>query len=291
VVDPDSPQERVRVGFARVTTHAREPGAPPADDVDRFLYGVAQPFLGLRVLWSTPSLRQPALFPVLAVLLVAGLVTIGKASASPARILWTYYVTVGTLASVPAVLFANTYARIAAAALPVLGFEARPPILITLRESLKQAVQAAILVALGVAPVLLVLRHVPLLGGMFAWIASAAWALHWIIVEALDGARVAEPHVGEARPPWFAGWTTLPMWDGAPAPLRGAVRKFGRLLVRLSRPWVEEVALVARHPALAVGFGLATAALLAVPIANLLLRPAILVGAVHLRAQLARREC
>ena len=68
------------------------------------------------------------------------------------------------------------------------------------------------------------------------------------------------------------------------------MQKFGRLLVRLSRPWVEEVALVARHPSLAVGFGLATAALLAVPVANLLLRPAILVGAVHLRAQLARRE-
>jgi hypothetical protein len=277
----------MRETFERVQSHARTPGAPPIGDVDRFWYGVAQPFLGLRTLWLTPALRHRALFPGLVVLGIAVVVLLGK-HGSPAQLLWRYEATIAGLASVPAVLFANTYERLAAESLPFLGLPAREPLLSTFAARLRQAVQGAILVALGVAPLLWVLRHVPLLGHPLAWLASAAWALHWIIVEALDGARVAEPHSGEPQPPWFAAWTQLPMWEQAPAPITRAVRKFGQILVRLSRPWVEEIALVARHPALAIGFGLATAAMLAVPIANLLLRPAILVGAVHLRGRLGR---
>jgi hypothetical protein len=279
----------MRETFERIQSHARAPGAPPVGEVDRFWYGVAQPFLGLRTLWTTPALRQRALVPGLVVLLIAALVLLGK-HGSPGELIWRYEATIAGLASVPAVLFANTYERLAADALPVLGLPARAPLLSKLGPRLRQAVQGAILVALGVAPLLWILRHVPLLGHPLAWLASGAWALHWIIVEALDGARVAEPHSGEPQPPWFVAWTQHPTWDQAPAPLARAVRKFGQILVRLSRPWVEEVALVARHPALAIGFGLATAAMLAVPIANLLLRPAILVGAVHLRGQLGRRD-
>jgi hypothetical protein len=280
----------MRETIERIQSHARAPGAPPAGDVDRFWYGVAQPFLGLRTLWNTPRLRQRALLPALVGLVIVAIVVAGRDWDSPGQVIWRYFATIAGLASVPAVLFANTYERLAAESLPYLGLPERPPLLSTFASRLKQALQGMILVALGVAPLLWVLRHVPILGHPLALLASGAWALHWIIVEALDGARVAEPHVGEPTLPWFAAWTQLPMWDGAPAPLTRAVRKFGSILERLSRPWVEEVALVARHPALAIGFGLATAAMLAVPVANLLLRPAILVGAVHLRGRLGRRD-
>jgi hypothetical protein len=194
------------------------------------------------------------------------------------------------LASLPSVLLANTYERLAAESMGVFGFGAVAPLLSRFWSRIVRMVECAILVALGVAPFLFVMRQMPLLGDAVAYVASAVWSVHWIVVEALDGARVVDPREGEVRLPWFATWTAHPIWESMPSLLRGTAHKFGRVLTRLSGPWREEIALVARHPGLALGFGLATAMLLAVPIANLFLRPAVIVGAVHLRWHLARHE-
>jgi len=280
----------VRASFDRVARHARTSAAPPDAELERFWYGVAQPFLGLRVLWQQPLLRKRAVVPALLVLAGAAVVAARFTDdVTPPQAVVRYYATIAGFASLPTVLFANTYERLAADAVRVFGFGEREPLLSRFTVRIRQLMQAALLMILGGAPLLFVLRQVPLLGGVLAFVASGAWSIHWVVVEALDGARVVDPHVGEPRPPWFTAWTTLAFWDSMPAPLRRIVRKFGDVLTHLSKPWVEEIALVARHPGLAVGFGVATAALLAVPIANLFLRPAVLVGAVHVRGHLARR--
>ena len=288
-------REQVREHVGRIATHTRTPGAPPAADVDRLWYGLAQPFFGLRTMWTTPVLRQRALVPALAILVLAAIVSVGRELEHPGRIAWRYYATIVTLSSVPAVLFGNTYARLAADATAHLGFGTPAPLLLGLYTRFKQAIHGFILVGIAILPLVIVVSFTPVVGGLIAFLASAAWTLHWIVVEALDSARVVDPD-GAAEPsepaplPWFVRWTTLPVWDELPGIVRGPVHAFGRWITRLSRPWHEEAALVAAHPVLAIGFGLATAALLAIPVANLFLRPAVIVGAVHLRGQLARRE-
>jgi hypothetical protein len=275
--------------FQRIATHAAEPAAPPATDVDRFWYGLAQPFLGLRTLWRTPSLRRRALVPAAVVLVIAA-ISVGPWNfvVAPGKAFTRYYATVAGLASLPALLFAGTYAQLAAEAHAVLGLGERAPLTSSFAARLKQLVQGAILVALGVLPFLVLLRLLPIFGHTLALGLSSAWTLHWIVIEALDGARVADPHPGEPSPPWFVAWTEAVHVQEMPAVGR-LVRRFGAWVTRLSQPWHDEIALARRHPALAVGFALATAALLAIPVANLLLRPAILVGAVHLRGRLAQR--
>jgi len=280
----------MRASLARVAHHARTSQAPPEAERERFWYGVAQPFLGMRVLWQWPSLRERAIAPALLVLAVAAVMVMIHRDPAPQNVVLRYYATIVGLASLPSVLFANTYERLAADAMRVFGFGDGVPLLSRLFSRVVRMAQAAILVALGAAPFLFVLQQMPLTGSVFAFVYSGAWSVHWIVVEALDGARVVDPREGEPRVPWFAAWTALPFWESTPAFVRRAVHKFGSVLTRLSKPWSEEIALVARHPGLAVGFGVATAMLLAVPIANLFLRPAVLVGAVHLRGHLARHE-
>ncbi len=277
----------MREQLGRIVEHARTPTAPPAGEVDRFWYGLAQPLYGLRVLWSTPALRRRALPPVLAVLVIAGFAALDVRHPTPGRIAWRYYAAVTGMASLPAVLFANTYARLAADAAAQLGFGERAPILSSLVARLRQMLHSVILVALGLLPLVVLLRMVPLAGDLAVLAVSSAWTMHWIVVEALDAARVVDPGRGAPPEPWFVAWTRSPLWDQVPG-LRRPVRWFGRVITRLARPWAEEAALVARHPALAIGFGVAAAILLALPVANLLLRPAILVGAINLRGRLAK---
>jgi hypothetical protein len=275
----------IHARFERITHHARVTGAPPDGQWERFWYGVAQPFLGLRVMWQHPSLRRRALGPALLVLVLAAVAVLTRNDLTARQVLVRYYTTIIGLSSLPSVLFANTYERLAAEASPLLGFGEREPLLSRFLTRIRLMIQAAILVVLAIAPLSLVL-HMMFLGAI-VFLASGAWTIHWMVVEALDVARVVKPQTGEPQPLWFVAWTEFAFWDRTPARLRAIVRKFGRMMTRLSEPWADEIALVERHPALAIGFGLATAVLLAVPIANLFLRPATLVGAVHLRGHLA----
>jgi hypothetical protein len=121
------------------------------------------------------------------------------------------------------------------------------------------------------------------------------WALHWVVVDAFDSARVLKP--GETladvdaaalriRPPWYVRWL-LHAADSVPIGGR-LVRRFAGLCDRLSLSWREEIALVEQHPALMVGFALSTAALLAIPVLNLAFRPIVIIGASHILGQLER---
>ncbi|GAC1594903.1 MAG: hypothetical protein NVS4B10_02960 [Myxococcales bacterium] len=156
---------------------------------------------------------------------------------------------------------------------------------------------------LAVAPVAL-FESVPLVRYAAAALLGL-WGLHWVVVDALDDARVLLP--GEtvasaeaaaersAPPPWFVrgfyrAAEALQRAPAVPAFVAWLVRKFARACDRLAVPWREEIALLESHRALGLGFGLTTAALLATPVLNLLFRPIIIVAAVHLLGHLEPGE-
>jgi hypothetical protein len=130
--------------------------------------------------------------------------------------------------------------------------------------------------------------------GLIGWILRPAyllWSLHWIVVDAFDGARVLRPgqtlaqaEADDARPP--EPWFVRAIWRIEGQKWRAKRRGFGGFCDRYSSGWREEIAILSAHPALAVGFGLATAALLAIPGVNILFRPIVTVGAAHLLGQL-----
>jgi hypothetical protein len=146
--------------------------------------------------------------------------------------------------------------------------------------------------ALAVAPLAL-LEMVPLVGGLVWKVVAALWALHWIVVDAFDSARVLRPgqtladvdnDVDRLPSPWFvrllhAGADRLPI--GA-----RLLHRLARMCDRLARPWRDELAMIELHPSLAVGFALSTALLLATPLLNLLFRPIVMVAAVNVLGRL-----
>lgn len=311
-----------RTSWHRLLAFGRAPQPPPdeADVAGSALYGAAQPLLGVRILLSDPELLREALIPAgwLAAfcLLVAVLHGQGGDTSLFGEVK-TLYTTFAALAVAPPILFAKHYAQLAAQVRFRLGFGACGPREGSLWFFAKRSLQSVVLVSLAVAPIA-VFRVVTTLvdflpGGdlvsrAFQYAAAALlglWGLHWVVVDALDDARVLLP--GEtvasaeaaaersAPPPWFVrafyrGADSLDRAPGVPGFVAGLARRFARACDRLSVPWREEIALLERRRALGAGFALATAALLATPVLNLIFRPIIIVAAVHLLGHLEPGE-
>jgi len=262
---------------------AAGPPPPRADRAATFVYGLAQPLLGLAMLRRHPELLRPALLPVAFVTAFCVLMATASSDLSPAGIALRFYTAVAGAVSAPPLLFANTYARLAALAHARLGLGPAEPRLSRFVPRLWQLFRFTLVVALTVAPVLWIVGRVPFAGAAIAFLVSAAWTLHWIVVEALDGARVkGAPGPPPPEWPWFAAWAGWPGFARLPGALRRPGAWAARRVHALTSPWHEEAALVAANPILSIGFGLAVAGLLAVPVVNLLLRPAVLVASVHL---------
>jgi hypothetical protein len=263
-------------------------GPPPLPEqrVATFMWGLAQPLLGLQMLRRHPDLLRPAILPVVLVAGFCVLSAFGGHETSVGGVVFRFYAALAGAASAPPFLFANTYARVAARAHERLGLGPAAPHRTRFWSRVWQLVRFALVIAVPIAPVLGIVGAVPLFGAAVAFALSALWTLHWIVVEALDGARVAgEP--GDTPPewPWFVAWAGRPGFARIPAPVRWPLGWSARRVRALTRPWHEEAALVAQHPVLSAGFGLTVAGLLAVPIVNLLVRPALLVGGVHVLAR------
>lgn len=266
------------------------PRPPPVAGFDRVVYGLTQPLLGLRMLATHRPLLQAALIPTG---LLAAFCAVVALLGHPRDFLHRFYTTFAVLAPLPSILLASHYARLAVQARHALGFARAEPCIEPLRRSLGRAVKQAVLIGVALAPLTVVLHQVPGVGWLLVQAVAAVWALHWVVVEAFDAARVLRP--GETlaeldaaaqrvRPPWYVRWLV----DAADrTPIAGRLmRRLARLLDRLSLPWREEIALVEDHPALMIGFALSTAALLAVPILNLAFRPVVIIGASHIIGQL-----
>jgi hypothetical protein len=265
---------------------AAGPPPPRQRRAATFTYGLAQPLLGLQMLRRHPDLLRPVLVPLALVAAFCVLSAAGGPDPSPAGAALRFYAALAGAASAPPFLFANTYSRVAARAHEHLGLGPAVPHRTGFVFRLRQLVRFALVIAVPIAPVLWVVGAVPFTGAVVAFAVSAAWTLHWIVVEALDSAKVAGARGGPPPEwPWFVAWVERPGFARLPAPLRRPAAWMARRVRALTRPWHEEAALVAAHPVLSAGFGLAVAGLLAVPVVNLLVRPAVLVGSVHVLAR------
>jgi hypothetical protein len=203
-----------------------------------------------------------------------------------------FYELFAYLAPLPSLFFAHHYARLAAQARIKMGFGPAEPLYEPLGRALRRLVGRAILIALAVAPVAL-LKGVPLLGGLVWKALLAVWALHWIVVDAFDSARVLRPgqtlatvdaEVDRLPSPWFVRLMHRAA-DKLPIGKR-LLHWLARTCDRLARPWRDELAMIERHPSLVVGFALSTAVLLATPVLNLLFRPIVMVAAGHVLGRL-----
>jgi hypothetical protein len=263
---------------------------PPAENFDRVVYGLTQPVIGARLLASDRELLRAAMIP--AGLLAAACAVIALVS-DGGTFVRRFYTTFAVLAPLPSIVFASHYARLAAHARHAFGFSSVEPCIEPLRRTIGRVIKQAILIALALAPVTAVLQIVPIVGWMVVHVIAAAWALHWVVVDAFDSARVLHPGQTLADldaaalrvpPPWYVRWLSQ---AAERAPLGNRfLRWFAGVCDRLSLPWREEIALIEQHPALMLGFALSTALVLAIPILNLVFRPIVIVGATHVLGQL-----
>jgi len=289
----------------RVSSHAwlsfREhirgtrPLPPKGAALDRVVYGLAQPILGGRIIVRDAELLKSALYPPLllgvfcaCVALLGGGIDVG--------FFRRFYRVFAVLAPLPSIIFARHYARLAATAHRKLGFGDCEPRLEGIGRAIRRAVYQALLIAIAAAPVVALLRITPFFGRYLARVAAALWALHWVVIDAFDDARILES--GEsladvdaknksAPNPWFVrcfNWLA----DRLPPGIRRPTRSFARFCDKLSLEWREELALAEGHPSLVAGFGVMTGALLATPVLNLFFRPIIIVASVHLLGQVSR---
>jgi hypothetical protein len=271
--------------------YASQPTAAPARELHAasFLWGLAQPLLGLRMLWRHHDLRVRAVLPVLAFVAIC-VVLAGRA---PEGVSWiaSYYLTLVSAAPLSPILFSRNYARLAALARSHLGLDARDPWLRSPRQIVGEAVLQLIILGIGIAPLVGLIAVIPLLGPMWAAVLGYLWVLYWIVVEALDSAKTLVPGESEPPshdaldPPWFAVPATWHL-RGWAAVLLAPVRWWSRALGRLSERWWGELAIAERHPFVAFGFALGSALLLALPILNLVFRPAIVIAATHVLGRL-----
>jgi len=289
----------VRWALQRVRGYSRGVQAPPAGETEQALYGFAQPILGVRVLLADAELLKEALYP--AALLAAACALYASLSADAVGFLgWFkhFYKAFAALAPLPSFFFANHYARLAAMIRWRMGFGACGPREMPWGLLAGRMIRQALIVAIGVAPLLLLTKALPAVGD---WISAAVlgiWSLHWVVADAFDDAQVCLP--GEslkesirrdraAQPPWFVRWLNrgashLPGILGAP------IRLFARICDRLALDSRGEIAVMESNRAISVGFSLSTAALLATPVLNLLFRPIIIAGSSHLLGQLEKDE-
>jgi hypothetical protein len=258
---------------------ARSAGVPAAQlRPERLAWGMTQPLLAVRLLLAQRDLARAALIPPFWLAVACAALALTEAH-DPVRFLKRFYLTFAALAPLPTLVFARHYARFAARVHTRFGFGECQPHIEPLGTSIRRVVHGFLMLSIApiilLAPLAVVRAFAPVRGPLEVISAAlaGAWALHWIIVDALDSAQVTVPGRPPAHPqaPWFVRATR-------------PVRALSRVLHRYSRFWREEIELIERHRLAAIGLGLATAALLATPGLNLLFRPITIAAAVHFSA-------
>jgi hypothetical protein len=179
-----------------------------------------------------------------------------------------------------------------------MGFGACGPREMPWRQLAARMLRQALIVAIGIAPLILLTRLLPAIGDLLSAVVLGIWSLHWVVADAFDDAQVCLP--GEtlkeslqrdrnAPQPWFVRWLNRAAAH-LPGILRGPLRLFARICDRLALDSRGEIHTMESNRSLSIGFGLSTAALLATPVLNLLFRPIIIAGSSHLLGQLEKDE-
>src|SRR5690349_8173988 len=165
--------------------------------------GLEQPLIALRLLRDHRDLLREALVPPFWLALACVLIALLEAH-SAAHFVKRFYLTFAAMAPLPSLLFSRHYARFAAKVHMRFGFGECTPRIEPLNISIRRVVHGIIMVSLAPAILLLPLVILP---GPLKFISAAlaaAWALHWIVVDALDNAQVIIE--GQPQPPSPAPW-------------------------------------------------------------------------------------
>jgi hypothetical protein len=300
--DPSGPGWREAIAFIRAQSLGPTPMPGAFHPRARFLWGLAQPLMGMRVMLRDRTLLAQALLPVgvLVILCFWGALFAGPHIESIGGF-WTAVVwfsaTFISLAPVPPFLFARHYARMAARSRTLLGLGPRDPYLEPISMSLGKTIAQMIIIAIGVAPVTVVIGVLPFGPpvAVLALLVQGVWTLHWMVVEALDNGRTLTPgdtveRVARAEAelrhdPWFHRWVHH-VRHKTLALLATPFRVVAEIVRALGRSWSHEIRIVEGERVLTSGFALGVVVLLAVPGLNLFFRPALVIGAAHLRGRL-----
>jgi hypothetical protein len=295
------PVASARGAAAALAFYVAEPSARARPGrLDRLLWGAGASFHAAGLLWRDRALLRSALLPTALTLLgaavvasMAGLGTgvevVGPDHEAVRPGLQAFLVTFVALASMPPTLLQRQWLRVAHEARRALGLppgedpfpgESYPSML--WREG-KKALRQALVVSVGLVPVVAFIRLLPF-GDREAALLGAAWAFYWVVVDAFELPIEVLPGPRHATPdPWYA---RLFAWAGRLAwPLR-PLGWFGRQLTRLTRPWGEEVRFTERHPWETGGFAAGVGLVLAIPVAGLFFRSVAITAATALVARL-----
>src|SRR5215831_330818 len=128
------------------------------------------------------------------------LLALARVRSGPLAMIRTFYLTFASLAPLPSLVFARHYARLSALAHRRFGFGECAPRIERLRISIRRVLHGFIMVSIApvvvAAPFAILLVALsdarPAAGFLYA-VVTALWALHWIIVDALDNAQVLAP--------------------------------------------------------------------------------------------------
>ena len=190
------------------------------------------------------------------------------------------------LSSMPPTLLWPLWTRLAVEARRALGAppgeEERPGesyARLLLRESTKALRQGAV-VAIGLAPVFFLVELLPGVGHGITLSLGVAWAWYWVVLDALEIPVEMQPgRLGPGAPPWFErGLVEL---GGRSRWLR-FLRPAGRFVGWLARPWRHQAKFTERQPWESAGFGLASVAVLAVPVLGVFFRAVAITAATAL---------
>ena len=228
------------------------------------------------LLASDPALRRSALLPTTLTFLGSAALAALVAWRREGRFFDLAFASFVALSSMPPTLLWPLWARLGLEARRAVGGrpgeEERPGesyARLLLRESVKAVRQAAV-VAIGLAPVFLLVEALPGVGHGLTLLLGAGWAWYWVVLDALEIPVELQPGLlGPGEPTWFeralADVGARSRW----------LRPFGwvgRFSGWLSRPWRHQAKFTEHRAWESAGFALGTVAFLAIPVLGVFFR-------------------
>jgi hypothetical protein len=294
------PAVGLRGALGALAFYAATPEARPRPArIDRALWGAGVTLQAARLFLTDRALLRSALLPTgltaagCAVLAALATIATEEDARQAGSTLHAFMVSFVALASMPPTVLQRLWFRVANQARRAVGqpagedpFPGQSFLRLSWREGWK-AVRQALVVSIGLAPLLLLARALPF-GNLDAALLAGAWGFYWLVVDAFEiPLEVVPGPRHRAGDPWYGRF--LVRFGEVSRWLRPA-RWFGRFLSRLTTPWHGEVRFTERHAWETAGFGLVVGTLLTVPVLGLFFRAVAITAATALLGRLGEGE-